>query len=73
MERNTRCARHSVVTRESIALMRANNVDDGHVINMNSTCGHEVLWFPMYTASKFAMRALTQGIFVISFRVACSI
>ena len=51
----------SIVTRESIALMRANNVDDGHVININSLSGHIVFALPMYTASKFAVTALTEG------------
>ena len=61
----------SIVTREAVALMRANNVDDGHVININSLFGHFVIGLFMYTASKFAVTALTEGNFMISFRVAC--
>ena len=53
----------SIVTRESVALMRANNVDDGHVININSVLGHVMFTLPMYTASKFAVTALTEGTF----------
>ena len=53
----------SIVTRESIALMRANNVDDGHVININSMSGHRLVGLPMYSASKFAVTALTEGNF----------
>jgi len=51
----------SIVTRESIAMMRANNVDDGHIININSMSGHRLVGLPMYSASKFAVTALTEG------------
>ena len=51
----------SIVTRESIALMRANDIDDGHVININSMSGHRLTSNSMYGASKFAVTALTEG------------
>ena len=56
----------SIVTRESIALMRANNIDDGHIINMNSVFGHKVVALSMYTASKYAITALTEGAWGVS-------
>ena len=52
----------SIVTRESIALMRANSIDDGHVININSMSGHYVKKLPMYSGTKYAVTALTEGL-----------
>ena len=52
----------SIVTRESVALMRSTNVDDGHIINMNSMSGHVVGGTLMYCATKFAVTALTEGL-----------
>ncbi|XP_030600722.1 dehydrogenase/reductase SDR family member 11-like [Archocentrus centrarchus] len=55
----------SICTRESYQSMRERNVDDGHIININSLCGHQV--FPnadvhFYTATKYAVTALTEGL-----------
>ncbi|XP_064618799.1 dehydrogenase/reductase SDR family member 11-like [Lineus longissimus] len=55
----------SVVTREAIKSMKARNVDDGHIIHMNSMSGHRVT--PMadthfYSATKYAVTALTEGL-----------
>ena len=52
----------SIVTRESVALMRSTNVDDGHIINMNSMSGHRLVSSFMYCASKYAVTALTEGL-----------
>lgn len=51
-----------VVTRETVKCMRENNVD-GHIININSVGGHKVPICPkfnVYSASKFAVTALTE-------------
>ncbi|XP_037836448.1 dehydrogenase/reductase SDR family member 11-like, partial [Kryptolebias marmoratus] len=55
----------SVCTREAYQSMKERNVDDGHIINLNSVCGHFV--YPsadihFYTATKFAVTALTEGL-----------
>uniref|UniRef100_A0A672Y735 Dehydrogenase/reductase SDR family member 11 n=1 Tax=Sphaeramia orbicularis TaxID=375764 RepID=A0A672Y735_9TELE len=55
----------SICTREAYQSMKERNVDDGHIININSVCGHLV--FPsadihFYTATKFAVTALTEGL-----------
>ena len=42
--------------------MKSAGVDDGHVININSVNGHIVGRLPMYSASKFAVTALTEGL-----------
>ncbi|XP_050723081.1 dehydrogenase/reductase SDR family member 11-like [Eriocheir sinensis] len=50
-------------TRESIASMRERGVDDGHIIHISSVAGHKI--FPnirFYAATKFAVRALTEGL-----------
>ncbi|XP_030599682.1 dehydrogenase/reductase SDR family member 11-like [Archocentrus centrarchus] len=54
-----------ICTREAYQSMKARNVDDGHIININSLCGHQV--FPVaelhiYNATKFAVTALTEGL-----------
>nr|XP_009859978.1 dehydrogenase/reductase SDR family member 11-like [Ciona intestinalis] len=51
----------SICTREAIQLMKATNVDDGHVININSMSGHRVAYKAFYSATKFAVTALTEG------------
>nr|XP_026692271.1 dehydrogenase/reductase SDR family member 11 [Ciona intestinalis] len=51
----------SICTREAIQLMKATNVDDGHVININSMSGHRVSGMIFYSATKFAVTALTEG------------
>lgn len=51
-----------IATREAMTSMKANKVD-GHIIHINSDAGHRHVFFPkinMYTASKFAVTALTE-------------
>ncbi|KAJ8971428.1 hypothetical protein NQ317_018163 [Molorchus minor] len=51
-----------VATREAIKDMKSNNVD-GHIIHINSVCGHQVFDFPesnVYPASKYAVTALAE-------------
>ncbi|XP_072248294.1 dehydrogenase/reductase SDR family member 11-like [Leuresthes tenuis] len=55
----------SICTREAYQSMKERNVDDGHIININSLCGHRV--FPstdihFYTATKYAVTALTEAL-----------
>lgn len=52
----------SICTRESVQLMRDSGVDDGHIINICSIAGHTVYAKPTYSATKFAVRALTEGL-----------
>jgi len=49
-------------TREAVKLMRESKVDDGHVININSMSGHRIVGMPFYSATKFAVTALTEGL-----------
>ncbi|VDI48329.1 Hypothetical predicted protein, partial [Mytilus galloprovincialis] len=48
--------------RESVKMMRANGVDDGHIININSLSGHRCGKAHFYSATKHAVTALTEGI-----------
>ncbi|XP_043115103.1 dehydrogenase/reductase SDR family member 11-like [Puntigrus tetrazona] len=55
----------SVCTREAYQSMKERNIDDGHIININSVCGHRVVNSAdahFYTASKYAVTALTEGL-----------
>uniref|UniRef100_A0A669D3K0 Dehydrogenase/reductase SDR family member 11 n=1 Tax=Oreochromis niloticus TaxID=8128 RepID=A0A669D3K0_ORENI len=55
----------SICTREAYQSMKERNVDDGHIININSICGHQVIPVAeahFYTASKYAVTALTEGL-----------
>ncbi|CAI5693219.1 unnamed protein product [Oreochromis niloticus] len=55
----------SICTREAYQSMKERNVDDGHIININSMSGHRVLPSAsthFYTATKFAVTALTEGL-----------
>ncbi|XP_041660998.1 dehydrogenase/reductase SDR family member 11-like [Cheilinus undulatus] len=55
----------SICTREAYQSMKERNVDDGQIININSVCGHHVYNFAdahFYTATKFAVTALTEGL-----------
>lgn len=52
----------SICTREAYKLMEAGNVDDGHFININSMSGHRIVGLPFYSATKFAVTALTEGL-----------
>ncbi|XP_045613493.1 dehydrogenase/reductase SDR family member 11 [Procambarus clarkii] len=52
-------------TREAVASMRARNVDDGQIIHISSMSGHRVTPLPaghFYTATKFAVTALLEGL-----------
>ncbi|XP_063876182.1 dehydrogenase/reductase SDR family member 11-like isoform X2 [Scylla paramamosain] len=51
-------------TREAVTSMLERGVDDGHIIHINSVAGHQVANVPsmhFYTASKYAVTALTEG------------
>ncbi|XP_076461369.1 dehydrogenase/reductase SDR family member 11-like [Babylonia areolata] len=53
-----------MVTKESFKLMQENNIDDGHIILVNSVAGKTVSSFipsHCYSATKFAVSALCQG------------
>ncbi|XP_030600031.1 dehydrogenase/reductase SDR family member 11-like [Archocentrus centrarchus] len=55
----------SICTREAYQSMRERNVDDGHIINMNSMSGHHVVSsssMHFYSATKYAVTALTEGL-----------
>ncbi|XP_043910499.1 dehydrogenase/reductase SDR family member 11 isoform X2 [Protopterus annectens] len=55
----------SVCTREAYQSMKERDVDDGHIININSMSGHRVLASSIshfYSATKFAVTALTEGL-----------
>ncbi|XP_023420758.1 dehydrogenase/reductase SDR family member 11 isoform X3 [Cavia porcellus] len=55
----------SICTREAYQSMKERNVDDGHIININSMCGHRILQdsvMHFYTATKYAVTALTEGL-----------
>ncbi|KAM5307377.1 dehydrogenase/reductase SDR family member 11 isoform 2-T2 [Glossophaga mutica] len=55
----------SICTREAYQSMQERNVDDGHIININSMSGHRVLPQSVthfYSATKYAVTALTEGL-----------
>ncbi|XP_053310298.1 dehydrogenase/reductase SDR family member 11 isoform X2 [Spea bombifrons] len=55
----------SICTREAYQSMKERNVDDGHIININSILGHIYQCFNFahfYCATKHAVTALTEGI-----------
>uniref|UniRef100_A0A8C1PH10 Dehydrogenase/reductase SDR family member 11 n=1 Tax=Cyprinus carpio TaxID=7962 RepID=A0A8C1PH10_CYPCA len=55
----------SVCTREAYQSMKERKIDDGHIININSICGHRVVNHAdahFYSASKYAVTALTEGL-----------
>ncbi|XP_073674196.1 dehydrogenase/reductase SDR family member 11-like [Garra rufa] len=55
----------SVCTRETYQSMKERKVDDGHIININSICGHRVpnnAKGHFYSASKYAVTALTESL-----------
>uniref|UniRef100_A0A8C2X379 Dehydrogenase/reductase SDR family member 11 n=1 Tax=Cyclopterus lumpus TaxID=8103 RepID=A0A8C2X379_CYCLU len=55
----------SICTREAYKSMKERNVDDGHIININSMSGHRVVQSAdthFYCATKYAVTALTEGI-----------
>ncbi|KAM9318133.1 dehydrogenase/reductase SDR family member 11-like [Pholidichthys leucotaenia] len=54
-----------ICTREAYQSMKERNVDDGHIINLNSMCGHRVIPVAdihVYIATKYAVTALTEGV-----------
>ncbi|XP_030633074.1 dehydrogenase/reductase SDR family member 11-like [Chanos chanos] len=55
----------SICTRESYLSMKERNIDDGHIININSMSGHRVVPVAdvhFYSATKYAVTALTEGL-----------
>ncbi|KAG2469355.1 dehydrogenase/reductase SDR family member 11-like [Polypterus senegalus] len=55
----------SICTREAYQSMKERNVDDGHIININSMSGHRVVpqsYLHFYSATKYAVTALTEGL-----------
>uniref|UniRef100_A0A3Q4HWQ3 Dehydrogenase/reductase SDR family member 11-like n=1 Tax=Neolamprologus brichardi TaxID=32507 RepID=A0A3Q4HWQ3_NEOBR len=55
----------SICACEAYQSMKERNVDDGHIINMNSLCGHQVFSLAdahFYSATKYAVTALTEGL-----------
>eukprot|EP00079_Xenopus_tropicalis_P023980 XP_012816495.1 PREDICTED: dehydrogenase/reductase SDR family member 11 isoform X2 [Xenopus tropicalis] len=55
----------SICTREAYQSMKERNIDDGHIININSMSGHRVLpstVMHFYSATKYAVTALTEGL-----------
>lgn len=55
----------SVCTREAYQSMKERNVDDGHIININSMSGHRIVNnadVHFYSATKYAVTALTEGL-----------
>ncbi|CAG0895642.1 unnamed protein product [Cyprideis torosa] len=54
-----------LATREAVASMRERNVDDGHIININSIAGHYIPPFSsahFYCATKFALTSINEGL-----------
>ncbi|XP_028275229.1 dehydrogenase/reductase SDR family member 11-like [Parambassis ranga] len=54
-----------ICTREAYQSMKERNVDDGHIININSLSGHRVLPIAdvhFYSSTKYAVTALTEGL-----------
>ncbi|KAM4726884.1 dehydrogenase/reductase SDR family member 11a [Anableps anableps] len=55
----------SICTREAYKSMKERDVDDGHIININSMSGHRLVPSAdehFYCATKYAVTALTEGI-----------
>ncbi|KAJ9580228.1 hypothetical protein L9F63_004101 [Diploptera punctata] len=54
----------NVCTREAIKLMKEEDIDDGHIVHINSICGHSPPseHIVMYAATKHAVTALTEGL-----------
>ncbi|KAG9265270.1 dehydrogenase/reductase SDR family member 11-like [Astyanax mexicanus] len=55
----------SICTREAYQSMQERNVDDGHIININSMSGHRVVQSAdvhFYSSTKYAVTALTEGL-----------
>ncbi|XP_070573644.1 dehydrogenase/reductase SDR family member 11-like [Ptychodera flava] len=54
----------SICTREAVKQMKEKNIDDGHIIHMNSMSGHRFAskGEHFYTGNKFMVTALTEGL-----------
>ncbi|CAB3376391.1 Hypothetical predicted protein [Cloeon dipterum] len=55
----------ALFTREVIQDMRSRGIDDGHIFNINSICGHSIIEMPevgAYSGTKYAITALTEGL-----------
>ncbi|KAI4879643.1 hypothetical protein NFI96_016148, partial [Prochilodus magdalenae] len=55
----------AICTREAYQSMKERNVDDGHIININSMGGHRMVASAdehFYCATKYAVTALTEGL-----------
>ncbi|KDR14276.1 Dehydrogenase/reductase SDR family member 11, partial [Zootermopsis nevadensis] len=53
----------SICTKEALEIMNEKGVNDGHIIHINSITGHGTPFnFYMYSASKHAVTALTEGL-----------
>ncbi|CAH1801759.1 unnamed protein product [Owenia fusiformis] len=50
------------ITQGAVKSMRERNVDDGQIINMNSLSGHRVGKMHVYSATKYAVDAITESI-----------
>ncbi|VVC29055.1 NAD(P)-binding domain,Short-chain dehydrogenase/reductase, conserved site,Short-chain [Cinara cedri] len=54
----------TICCREAFKSMQKHGIDDGHIININSTAGHSLLPYPgqkVYNATKTALTFLTEG------------
>ncbi|KAB7508038.1 Dehydrogenase/reductase SDR family member 11 [Armadillidium nasatum] len=54
-----------ICSKLSIESMRERGIDDGHIINVNSTSGHRVSGFAevhFYAGTKYALTAITEGL-----------
>ena len=55
----------SICTREAIQLMNEKGINDGHIVHVSSMSGHRVVPSSathFYSATKFAVRALAEGL-----------
>ncbi|XP_069683511.1 farnesol dehydrogenase-like [Periplaneta americana] len=53
----------SMCTKEALQSMKEKGVDDGHIVHINSVVGHKVMeQAAMYSSSKHAVTALTEGL-----------
>ncbi|PSN51531.1 Dehydrogenase/reductase SDR family member 11 [Blattella germanica] len=54
----------NLCTQEALKSMKENGVDDGHIIHINSDCGHKPPggMYAMYCATKHAVTALAEGL-----------
>lgn len=55
----------SICTREAVQLMLDKSINDGQIVNISSMSGHRIVPSAsthFYSATKFAVRALTEGI-----------